>query len=377
MAKRNRVGGASPAIGVMLDSGAYSAWYHGAPLVLDAYIDYIKTYGHLFKSIVALDVIPGANRKAAKTQADVERAAAQSHSNFAKMRKSGIDAIPVFHQGEDFKWLERMIDEGVEYIGISPAPRVSQEIILRWLDQCFTRITDVDGIPLAKTHGFGATSHGLIRRYPWFTIDSTTWALAAGYGTIIVPPFSGTEPNYIRPPLRFSISDRDTAGSRPLLKLSPLERGIIDGYLGSMGLSLSDIRASDRNRAHVNVAYYMALEVTLVCAPFQNTAAMPASFKRRARTKLTFDWRPAVIFAEQMGKTDYGRVLAKCGANERLISYYECRKYDTGVPIETYTRTGLWESPIKKATKKPWGTSYTVRRRLGLLARLQEEDPNV
>jgi hypothetical protein len=59
----------------MLDSGAYSAWFHGAPLELREYIDYIKSYGHLFKSIVALDVIPGANRKAAKTQADVEQAA--------------------------------------------------------------------------------------------------------------------------------------------------------------------------------------------------------------------------------------------------------------------------------------------------------------
>lgn len=365
-----------PAISVMLDSGAYSAWFHGAPIELDAYIDYIKRHRRLFNSIVALDMIPGENRKVAKTQAAIEMAARVSHDNFTKMRKAGIEAIPVFHQGEDFKWLERMIDEGVGYIGISPAPRASQEIILRWLDQCFTRITDKDGLPLVKTHGFGATSFGICKRYPWFTIDSTTWALAAGYGTIILPPFSdGKTPNYNRPPLRFSITDRDTAGSRPLLKLGPVERKVIDAHLQTMGVDLSDIRTDHRERARVNVLYYLGLEASLVNEPFRIQATMPAGFKRRARTSLTFDWRPAVIFADQMNRTTYATVLNEVGANSRLISYYECRRHADDIsPVENYVTNGSKALSDKKS--KPWSTSYVIQRSKALLKRLREEDPD-
>jgi hypothetical protein len=365
---------------IMLDSGAYSAWFHGAPLDLTEYIDYCERFKHLFNSIVALDQIPGANRKAAKTYADIEQAAKQSHENYHAMRRAGLDPIPVFHQGEDWKWLDLMIAEGISYIGISPYPRLGQPHILRWLDEVFTRITDQAGRPLIKTHGFGATSWQMITRYPWYSIDSTTWALAAGYGTIILPPFTQRAtktyaeftPDYEQAPLRFSISDRDTAGARPLLKQGPLMRKIINEHLARAGMTLSDVRSSDRYRAEINAYYYVQLEAALHCQPFryrrQSEPIKPV--KRLVR----FDYRPRVIFAEQMGKHEYGRALERVGASKRLISYYESRRYPDD-KLKTYCGSGLL-AKLDMSAKRRGSQSWIVNRRIGLLSRLKEKDPN-
>lgn len=368
---------ADPSVEVMLDSGAYSAWYHGKPLDLIAYIDYCKSHARLFNSVVALDQIPGTNKRAAKTAGDVENAARQSFDNYHLMRKAGLKVIPVFHQGEDFEWLERMVKDGCDYIGISPYPRAGQETILRWLDECFTRISDHDGNPIVKTHGFGATSWGMITRYPWFSIDSTTWALAAGYATIIMPPFvtasSGQRliPDYASAPLRFSISDRDQAGSRALLRQPPIVQQVVLEYLRKAGLTLSLVRSSDRFRAQANAHYYVQLEASLGINPF---AHRRVSHRQRLKKLVGFNYRPRVIFAEQMGKHEYGRALEKVGANKRLISYYECRKYPDA-ELAVYCQHGI----LAKLDRKPKGRdtqSWDVNRRLGLLKRLAEPDPD-
>jgi hypothetical protein len=361
---------------IMLDSGAYSAWYHGAPLDLDHYISYAGEHQKLFDAIVGLDQIPGANRSAAKTSGDIERAAVKSYENFHRMRKAGLEVIPVFHQGEDWSWLDRYLFDGVPYVGISPYPRAGQDSILHWLDEVFTRITDEAGEPLIKTHGFGATSWGMITRYPWFSIDSTTWALAAGYGTIILPPFThspahGVLPTYDRPPFRFSISDRDTAGSRPFHKQGKWTKSAIGQFIESAGLSLSQVANSDRYRAELNAYYYVQLEKSLEVRPFRYrkhgdpTAPM---HKRLVR----FNFKPRVIFAEQIGKHEYGRALARVGASNRLISYYECRRYPTS-DLAIYAASGLLPK-IGMAAKKRGSQSWTVNRRLGLLKRLKETE---
>lgn len=364
---------------IMLDSGAYSAWFHGAAIDLDTYIDFCQEHKSRFKSIVCLDQIPGANRSAAKTSVDIEKAAIISHRNHTIMRKAGLEAIPVFHQGEDWRWLDLMMAEGVSYIGISPYPRAGQDSILQWLDQVFTRITDEAGEPLVKTHGFGATSWSMITRYPWFSIDSTTWALAAGYGTLIFSPFlskppesfagaSRLIPDYSQPPLRFSISDRDTAGSRPLLHAGALTRRLIEDQLATIDLDLAMVRQSDRHRAEWNAHYYVQLENSLGVQPFRYRQRGEHSAKLGKRL-VRFNFRPRVIFAEQMGKHEYGRALARVGASKRLISYYECRRYPAS-DIAIYAASGLLPK-IAMVAKKRGSESWNVNRRLGLLKRLK------
>lgn len=362
----------------MLDSGAFSAWYHKDSVDLDAYIEFIKEHRKSFYSIVALDVIPGDKAKMAKTTRAIEEAAAQSNRNYVYMRHKGIEPIPVFHMGEDFKWLEKMLDERIPYIGISPYMKATQDNIIRWMDEVFTRIGDRDGAPLCKTHGFGVTGHQIVRRYPWFSVDSTSWALSAGYGNILMPKMA-SKPDFTHP-IQFSISDRDTAGNNSMVKLAhhkgTVQRRMIDDYFHSIGTSFSDVRNFQEARLRVNASYYLGLQKQLLCRPFIHTKQ---GFKPRPHThrSATFDYSPSIFLATMVKIQQQGVVLTELQVKNRLISYYDCRRFEKAY-IDEYTRNGFCERgpyAYKRGSK-----SDDLRRTklfLDRLARLQAEPDEV
>lgn len=172
---------------MMLDSGAFSAWNARAEVNLEDYCVYIYRNIEWIDAYVNLDVIPGSPGRT-PTEAEVEESAEASWWNMEYMQGFGLDPVPVFHQGERFYWLERMVDAGIRYIGISPANDRSTQAKVEWLDRVFHYLCDAEGHPRVKTHSFGATSVEIIMKYPWFTVDSTTW-LAAGsrFGLLRVP----------------------------------------------------------------------------------------------------------------------------------------------------------------------------------------------
>lgn len=106
-----------------------------------------------------------------------------------KMLAAGIPKeklIHVFHQGEAFKWLQRMVKE-IPYIGLSPANDKTPEQKTAWIDQCMEYVADENGMPLVKFHGFAVTSLNMMLRYPWYSVDSTTWTVNARLGRVFVP----------------------------------------------------------------------------------------------------------------------------------------------------------------------------------------------
>lgn len=359
---------------VMLDSGAFSAWYHSTPIEVAAYIEYIQEFGKYFNSIVALDVIPGVSTSTARTHAGVQAAAQKGRDNYLTMRKAGIDPIPVFHQGEDWKWLYQMIDDGAKYVGIASHPRATIGTAIRWLDEVFTRITDEEGFPVVKTHGFGETSWRMISRYPWYTCDSTTWALAAGYGTIIVAPLDASgRPDYSKPPYRYALTNRDTAGSRPFLHESPGVQEMLVQEMAKVGLSLVEMRLSDQFRAQFNAAYYMGLQQYLdrfSGEPF--THQVPGVEKLFGQATLRQNFSPRIIFAQQVSNLGYAKALDNVGSKRRLISYYACKVYDHAT-IAHFTSTGC--PPVReRRILKPWGHAYKVERGINAIARLKAHE---
>jgi len=107
---------------LMLDSGAYSVWKQGAELTLEGYIDFVLQYKSAWTTVVNLDVIPGKPHQIV-TPAEVERAAEVGWENYYELKRAlaphGITPIHVFHRGDDFKHLKKMLDE-CEYIGLAP-----------------------------------------------------------------------------------------------------------------------------------------------------------------------------------------------------------------------------------------------------------------
>ena len=164
---------------LIIDSGAFSAWTVGEYIDIDNYakvcLELMKTYPGKEMHFVNLDMIPGSpGRK--PTATEIEYSAQKSWDNMLYLEDKGIPVMNVYHQHEELKWLERLM-EHQEYFGVSPANDLTPKKRMVWLDQAFSIIRDT-----RKTHGFGATARSLLERYPWFSADSTSWMAPVRYG---------------------------------------------------------------------------------------------------------------------------------------------------------------------------------------------------
>ncbi|MCK9520459.1 MAG: hypothetical protein M0R74_15760 [Dehalococcoidia bacterium] len=227
---------------LFLDSGAFSAWTQGVAINLDDYIQFCLEHLDIVDVIVNLDVIPGRPYQKL-TSADIEESATQGWANYEKMLDAGIPKdklIHIFHQGEDMKWLKRMVKE-IPYIGISPANDKSTDQKMRWLDHCMQYVCDSDGMPLVKFHGFAVTSLRMMLRYPWYSVDSTTWVVMSRNGQILVPRRRGGDWVYDEDSWKISVSsrspDKKEAGQH-IDTLSPRQRQVVLDYLEEKGYAL-------------------------------------------------------------------------------------------------------------------------------------------
>lgn len=204
---------------LLLDSGAFSAWSKGEAINLENYLQFILEHRAHIEYCVNLDTIPGKGKGSTRTQLDVEESAQKSYDNWLHMREkldpTGLYVVPVFHQGEQWKWLEKYIADGADYVGISPMADLPQPTIQRWLDEVFTRLTDKDGRATIKTHGFGVAAFRLLKRYPWFSCDAATWALVGGRGDIFLPKFRDGRFDYSEIPIKIKMSNALPRNDRP------------------------------------------------------------------------------------------------------------------------------------------------------------------
>lgn len=256
---------------LVLDSGAFTAWSKGQPVDIDEYCAYIKHNAEGIDHYVALDVIPGEFGRV-PTPAEVEASAAQGWENLLYMQREGLDPVPVFHQGEQFKWLHRMIAHGCKYIGISPANDRTTGQKRVWLDRVFTEIVDKDGWPVVKTHAFGMTAVSLLMRYPWYSADSATWVLASGRGSIMVPHAHDGEFLYSRTPqVIFTTPQAEAGKSQKTLyrDLSPARREQVDRFVAEAGTTVEECRHHHKPRARVNAHFFMQVGAKKVDKPWK------------------------------------------------------------------------------------------------------------
>lgn len=254
-----------PNVRLMLDSGAFTAWSQGKEINLKDYIKYIKDNRGIIDTYFNLDVIPG-GVGGKPTVESIETAAAASYRNLEKMREAGLDPIPVYHEGERFYWLHKMLEDGCKYIGLGGLGGKSPEAKQLWMDQSFTILTEKDGRPKIKVHGLGIASFDLLRRYPWYTCDATSWALTSAYGNIFVPPFSiyrhgeWKSPDYVKNPSKITISKVERAKGIPkdhILKMGPLMRDLVKTFLEDhVGTTIEEVSENYVERART-VVYYM------------------------------------------------------------------------------------------------------------------------
>jgi hypothetical protein len=166
---------------LIIDSGAFSVWTRNEFIDIDKYAEFCfeikKHFVNSTVSYVNLDVLPGKFGKR-PTQEQRQHSAEQGWKNMLYLEAKGLKVIPVFHQHEDFEWLDKLRNH-CDYIGISPANDVSMNEKLNWLNKVFSVIKDT-----IKTHGFAVTSYSQLSKYPFYSVDSSSWTAPARFGSI-------------------------------------------------------------------------------------------------------------------------------------------------------------------------------------------------
>jgi hypothetical protein len=170
------------------DSGAFSAWSLGEKIDVREYTDWClkhrAQHPELPQLHIALDVIPGERGRIAQPE---ERAAGMKASlrNGDLMRSQQLPIMEVFHMYEPFEFLDELLArrQPGELVGISPRKDRPTRDRIAFIDAVFARMMEqhsIDALP--PLHGLGCSSRDMIWRYPWWSVDSSTWNSMAMHG---------------------------------------------------------------------------------------------------------------------------------------------------------------------------------------------------
>lgn len=149
-----------------LDSGAFTAFTKGVSINIDEYITFIKATKDNWNVYAVLDVI-----------GDWEA----TGKNQRYMESKGLQPLPTFHYGSPLEELKRMVEE-YDYIALGGLVPLSlqRKKMENWLDVCFSIIRTK-----SKVHGFGINSIWVWRRYPFYSVDATSWNQGMKFGRVI------------------------------------------------------------------------------------------------------------------------------------------------------------------------------------------------
>lgn len=234
---------------LFIDSGAFSAHTKGKEVDVDDYIRFINEIDDYVYIFAQVDKIPGrfGQPKTPQELADAPRESWENYLYMVDKVKSRDKLLPIFHQGEDFKWLKNMLEythpdgKHIWYIGVSPANDVSVSDKKKWLELVFKIIAESSN-PNVCTHAFGMTSLNVLEQYPFTSADSTSWLLSAANGSIIINGKTIT------------ISDRRTQDDHNILNRSI---GVYEGVekkVKELGFDMATLAADAIERQVFNVA---------------------------------------------------------------------------------------------------------------------------
>lgn len=239
--------GIEKGVGIMMDSGAYSfhQFTHKKKhtkksksryqLVDDLrektvkhYVQFIKDNEGRFDFYVNFDYVKDAEKVYAMQK---------------RIERMGIRPMPMFHGDATIDWLERYLEEGYDYIGLGSLKkaRSTWRGHQQFYDEVFDLISkyEVRGRQI-KTHGFARTSMAMMFNWPWYSVDSSTWARAGGMGLIIIPSNKGIK--------TFHASNRAVSSGKSTHMLEGVSRKHIEQFVGERGFDLGKLRESKHQR---------------------------------------------------------------------------------------------------------------------------------
>jgi hypothetical protein len=244
-----------------LDSGSFSLWTKAAKFsqatgrpeaefydseehwqYLDNYARFVRKYRIGIDLFANVDAIPSKGNGGLVLTP--EQAAKLTWRNQRYLeRKIGECPVPVVHYREDLKWLRKYMDDGYELIALGGlVGSTDQEGCRDWIDRCFEMVCDnPQRLPTVKLHGFGVTSYDLMLRFPWWSVDSTTWTQVGAFGGIIVPHQRGGKFVFNIPPYVVKVSldsPSQKEQGKHYLTMTKAERAIVRAWLAEISVPL-------------------------------------------------------------------------------------------------------------------------------------------
>lgn len=258
---------------IFLDSGAYSAFTKNVEIDIQEYISFIKKYKKHLTAYAVLDVI-----------GDVSG----TLKNQMIMEDAGLNPVPCFHIGEPVKYLKKYINN-YEYIALGGMVPVSTPDLKPWLDDVFSKyICDENGMPRVKVHGFGMTVISLMLRYPWYSVDSTSWLMTGRFGGVFIPYPTKGKPDYHKIPLKITFSNRPSKPDKLNYNngITSQLKKYVDKYLQAndlvLGTSTFDKKGDEtivepgllndyKTRDKGNIIFFLNLEKSMPVYPWSFT----------------------------------------------------------------------------------------------------------
>lgn len=271
---------------IFLDSGAFSAWASGKYINIDDYAKFI--IDHECKVYANLDSI-GSWEKTLANQRTLEGL--------------GLNPLPVFHLGESFSVLDAYCNS-YDYVCLGGlAGDASDFERNKWLDVCFS------SYPKKKFHGFAVTSERLMKRYPFYSVDSTTWNVLRKFGELTTS--AG----------RIYVGD-DKEHESHIDNLNKEDLEDIKSFCDSLGISFEKIKnGTDNERIKLCIKFFLDLEKRLTDNPpvIQSRQLQMSSFFGQKKTILS-DMKTNVKSCPSCRSSNFSAVAL----GEKKNYCYEC-----------------------------------------------------
>ena len=175
---------------LLIDNGAFTVHRKGGTLNIDNYITWLNDNSENYDYAIALDDIPGI-WGCEKTIEDVLKSPEKTWKNYLYMVKNckkPEKLLPVFHQGENFKYLKQIVEytinnKPIEYICISGNKELTKKQRQEFYVKCYKLIKESSN-PNVKTHILGSATISDAENFPCTSMDASSWIMTGANGSI-------------------------------------------------------------------------------------------------------------------------------------------------------------------------------------------------
>jgi hypothetical protein len=162
-----------------------------------------------------------------------------------QLESLGTKPVPVYHGDQPIDWLKKYIDDGHKLICIGSIRRNN-----KYTRQYFDRVFNLADKHNVLLHGLAVTSLTGMFCFPWYSVDSATWAKVAAFGCILCTSDSVNDTfGYVH------VTNRRHGQSRGIeyCQLSPVQRKELEAVVNKDGFDMKDLVEDGAQRSLYNI----------------------------------------------------------------------------------------------------------------------------